>query len=402
MTAKAASVGEKISEFVLPRSSLTYTQEEAAKFLGRDIKLGLTNAENAASRLNKKYGLGFKNLDEVDNFLKTFQRNNTEINMSDLADEIKRPIIQATPLRNFDNIFFKGLTPEEAELSLDLLTKNAIKRVATSSKRQPIVIEKVENVTKDLVKGHARWLKQTDSFVDTLGKTLTPNSFWRNTDDILGDPATLVPYVNVNIEKGLIPRDLTVTHELGHVFKKHKYFEGYERVDLLTRRLVDENKNPVLFSKIGNSIQEIEAEVTAIRYAKKLGIETDSLQQGKSLKLIDFIEIIKTQLKEGGVGYGEIISFIDELTRIVPEARRPNSIVTNIYNTISSPVDRVVAKLNRENPTFVRNIKTRKINDMSEAEAYAVYLREKLWSEGVSYSQLEDELPKLIQALTKK
>lgn len=81
--AKAVSsvknVGTKVVDVMIPRSALTYTPEEAAQFLARDIKLGLADDINAASRLTGKYHVSLNTADDVTKFTTSLK---SELNKS--------------------------------------------------------------------------------------------------------------------------------------------------------------------------------------------------------------------------------------------------------------------------------------------------------------------------------
>ncbi|MDH7476321.1 MAG: hypothetical protein QHH09_02510 [Microgenomates group bacterium] len=102
-------VGQKAFEFIVPRSALTYTPEEAARFLARDIKIGLIDEAGAAERLISKYHISAGQIPDSSDFSNLLKQNLNApvgkgyqilvpkksivvINTNKVADSVKREI----------------------------------------------------------------------------------------------------------------------------------------------------------------------------------------------------------------------------------------------------------------------------------------------------------------------
>ncbi len=62
------TVGRKVVDFFIPKSALTYTSEEAAGYLARDINLGIVQPDDVARRLAERYRQSFVNSNQIANF----------------------------------------------------------------------------------------------------------------------------------------------------------------------------------------------------------------------------------------------------------------------------------------------------------------------------------------------
>ncbi len=69
-------VAETAFNLMVPRSALTYTEQEVFDLLARDLKLGLVDSKTALARLNNTYHIKFNNVAEADAFINKFSAGN--------------------------------------------------------------------------------------------------------------------------------------------------------------------------------------------------------------------------------------------------------------------------------------------------------------------------------------
>jgi hypothetical protein len=215
-------------------------------------------------------------------------------------------------LSDFDNIFFVGIKPEEVEKLLDVNTKRAIIAVAEASDKRPIIIssELTEYDIKLGSRGKSTFLDT--SLTDSTGRILSPDVKWRGYD---GDSID-VSYIYVKPERGIYPRDITLLHEEGHNYQGHGTWEGKARVEEKVQQYLPESS--LSYHNAIQALKEIEAEVIGIRIAGKFELDLPSIKDGKTEKLITYIDRWKTILRDNRVDESTIDASIEEMTRFIP------------------------------------------------------------------------------------
>jgi len=84
------TIGTKVVDLFLPRSALTYTPEEAAKYLVRDLDLGIVQPDDVVNRLAARYRQSFVNSNQINNFVNKLEDTGID---EKLIPQIKNNII---------------------------------------------------------------------------------------------------------------------------------------------------------------------------------------------------------------------------------------------------------------------------------------------------------------------
>lgn len=266
------------------------------------------------------------------------------VNVTDLVDYLFHPStakvdIEKIPpnarLSDFENVFFVGLKPEEAEKFIDADTRKAIIAIAEASDKRPIIIssEMTDWNIKVGSRGESTYLDR--SLTDSTGRILSPDPKWKGYDGEAID----VSYLYVKPEAGIYPRDITLLHEEGHYFQKSRTWEGLARVEAKAQEYL--SKDSPSYHNAIKALQEIEAEIAGIRIASKFGLDLPSIKDGKTEKLITYLEGWRKILRNNKVDESTIYTSIEEMTRFITgykEAPIPIQIASSGQSNIFSQV----------------------------------------------------------------
>ncbi|MBI3558831.1 hypothetical protein HY085_00375, partial [Candidatus Gottesmanbacteria bacterium] len=279
-------------------------------------------------------------------------------------------------LTSAPQIFYKDAAANDVLPFLDANTLKNIKTFNSAHPDLPIVVRTTRPGYIAEVKGvgEAVVITEDRAIIDVNGKVLRPEAKWHGFTP--EDRSIEAIVLDVDLNGGHVPRDVTVYHEYGHITMGHKTWGGKNRVDAEVEKIFTATETNLPPRDAYKIYEELEAEIAGISEARKLGVDISTTPKletflGRWKSREDIIKIdpgtktdLEKKLADSGVNSG---------TKVMTGTNVNNSPAVPAYlytNDKLQPLKAYYHYTNTERADQIAASKTFKITRPSGAEQF--------------------------------
>jgi serine/threonine protein phosphatase PrpC len=273
IVAKTADVGKKIGskvfDILVPRSALTYTPEEAARYLARDIKLSLAEEETIVPRLINKYRISPEKITDPKAFSVAIEeqltKSGTKIDKK-ITETIESELTRLNDLPNRVSKF-KDLKPADIEVvsqNVDSYSKK-FSQIKNPDELAEAILHEWEKIDNRLYIDDPHQLAAAKRYAEEVVSLRSQNSL---SNRIKTNVSNLID----NFRKRLISQEKKLEVEpipqTTNQLRKQK-FSFLERLTGKPKKIETEVLQDLKIGRISNSSDEIKNVLRNKGYAEK-------------------------------------------------------------------------------------------------------------------------------------